>query len=526
MSRGGQFRTVKTPKVRRNKMNMSHERRLTADPFWLYPVLLEMCIPGDTWKLSNEMIVRMNPLVAPMMHEINAYVHYYFVPFRLLWDQWEDYITGGRDGKFTADLPLWHPDTSGQAPDWTVGSLWDYMFGHALPTLDQDEPAKYPLAFPLRAYNLIWNEYYRDQNIVEELDINLQDTVNKGLLRRAWQKDYFTSALPWQQRGIAPAISLSDDLHLEYPLTPNDYMVGPATQYVFERRDGTSTTGYFGVGDSTISATGTADRLKAYLDSAKLASGSQPSFDVSELRLVFQLQKFLERNARSGARYVEFLKAHFPAWPRDDRLNRPEYIGGSKTPIIVSEVLQTSSSDGTSPQGNMAGHGISADRTYCGTYRVQEHGLILGLLSFLPKAMYQQGIDRQWLVESKYDFYFPEFSALSEQAIFTPEIYNVSPAPVDNVFGYQGRYDEYRFRRSMVHSLFRTDFQHWHMGRVFATAPSLNYNFIYPSIAEIESLKRVMAVPTEPMFLVALGNRNTAIRPMPWIAEPGLIDHF
>lgn len=524
---GGQFKTVRVPKVRRNKMDMSNEKRLTADPFFLYPIMLEKCIPGDVWRIANEIVVRMNPLVAPIMHQISAFVHYFFVPFRLLWEQWEQWITGGEDGKFTADLPLWNTAISGFNAQ--KNSLWDYCFGHALGVAPFDNIIKYPQVWPLRAYNLIWNEYYRDQNIIPKKDINVQQhqPLYPGLHKRAWEKDYFTSLLPWQQRGDAPALPVSGMLSLTFP----DLLTGAGNnitantwQYKASGQQGGI---LFGIDTTSNNAMGLMYQVKDYLETGKADLSQASTFDVADLRLAFQIQKFLERNARAGSRYVEFLRAHFPAWPRDDRLNRPEYIGGSKTPIVVSEVLQTSSTDGTSPQGNMAGHGISADRTFCGKYRVQEHGLIMGLLSFLPKPMYQQGIDRQWLGRTRYDEYFPEFSALSEQAVYREELFNYGSTPADtNVIGYQGRYDEYRFRRNMVHGQFREEFNFWHMGRIFGSPPELNADFIYPTDDEIAEIKRVLAVPTEPMFLVAFGNLNVAIRPMPWIAEPGLIDHF
>lgn len=541
--RGGQFKTVKTPKVRRNKMDMRNEKRLTADLFWLYPIMLEQCIPGDFWKIGNEMVIRMNPLVAPLMHEINAYVHYFFVPYRLLWDDWEKWITGGEDGKFTADIPLasvvqgnvvWEP---GPATNfWEPTTLYDYLFGMTYDSANPQTRIKDAIAFPIWAYNLIWNEYYRDQNIIPEVDKKAYSQggfpeipMYAGLRKRAWEKDYFTSLLPWQQRGDAPALPISGLASLQFPnlLTGATSDLGTAGTIWQWKGSGQNGGAVSAIDTSGLNAYNEALNLRAYLNSGKADLSAASTFDVSDLRLAFQIQKFLERNARSGSRYVEFLRAHFPAWPRDDRLNRPEYIGGSKTPIVISEVLQTSSSDSTTPQGNMAGHGISADRTYCGSYRVQEHGLIMGLLSFLPKAMYQQGIDRQWLVRTKYDFYFPEFAALSEQAVYREELYNYVPGTADtHVLGYQGRYDEYRFRRSMIHGQFRDVLDYWHMGRKFASPPELNRDLIYPNNAEIYALKRVLAVPSEPMFLVAFGNNNTAIRPMPWMAEPGLIDHF
>lgn len=526
--RGAQFKTVRTPTVRRNKMDMRNEKRLTCDPFFLYPVMLEKVLPGDKWNIGNEMVIRMNPLVSPMMHEINAYVHYFFVPFRLLWDDWEDFITGGRDGKFTAELPRWTRQEYGVTFDASPGSLWDYFFGQTL--LPNQDCIKWPEKWPLLAYNFIWNEYYRDQNILEEIPLDelKVEPMGQGLRKRAWSKDYFTSLLPWQQRGDAPALPISGVVSMLLPSQLPNVASGQASFFGAFRETVSGNPQYAlqGVGTNAQEATDYANAVRSFLTSMKVDLSNASTFDVSDLRLAFQIQKFLERNARAGSRYVEFLKAHWPAWPRDDRLDRPEYIGGSKTPIVVSEVLQTSSTDTTSPQGNMAGHGISADRTFCGSYRVQEDGLIMGLLSFLPKSLYSQGIDRQWLMDNRYDWPFPEFSALSEQAVFTEELYNVAPAPQDTVIGYQGRHDEFRFRRNMVHGLFHTDFQHWHMGRVFDTPPQLNESLVYPTNDEIQAIKRVMAVPTEPMFLVAFGNNNTAIRPMPWIAEPGLIDHF
>jgi len=517
--KGAQFKTVKGPRIQRNKFDLSHERRMSADMFTLTPVLCDMCIPGDKWRIGNEIIIRMNPLVAPIMHEIKCYVHYYFVPFRLLWDQWEKYITGGKDGKFTADLPRW--DTGSR----DIGSLWDYCGMNTL--LPGQYVIKNPLVFPRRAYNMIYNEYYRDPNITDELDLDWIDANEKDLHTRCWGKDYFTSLLPWQQRGEAPAIPLQGEISAIFNgiffdgnnsgnsngtnIPANNYVRAP-----FGVTGGPYSSQQWNVWNQNI-------RDSLNINTINMEDAT--TFDVSDLRLAFQIQKFLERNARTGHRYPEFLKAHFPAWPRDDRLQRPEYIGGSKTPIVISEVLQTSSTDATTPQGNMAGHGLSADRTFVSTYNVQEHGLIMGIMSIMPKAMYSQGIDRVWLAETKYDFYFPEFANLSEQAVYTEEIYNIGPAPVDKVTGYQSRYDEYRYKRDTIHGLFRTDFKHWHMAREFANAPTLNIDLVRPNSVEKQSLKRILAVPSEPMFLITFGNRLHVTRPMPFMAEPGLIDH-
>ena len=505
--KGAQFKHVKNPFIRRNKFDLSHERRMSADMFLLTPVLCDMVIPGDKWRIGNEIVIRMNPLVAPIMHQINVFVHYYFVPFRLLWEYWEDFITGGRDGKFTADLPLWSNGSRG------IGSLWDYC---GFNTLNPGQSViRNPLVFPRRAYNMIYNEYYRDPNITDPVDLDWINLETADLHVRCWEKDYFTSMLPWQQRGDPPALPISGTSSAVFPMPFNDGTgfalgnigVSPGGGNRFYGRDAS-----------------VASILRNALNNNTVNLSNASTFDVSDLRLAFQIQRFLERNARTGSRYVEFLRAHFPAAPRDDRLQRPEYIGGSKTPIVVSEVLQTSESQST-PQGNMSGHGLSADRTYINTYNPQEDGVIMGIMSIMPRTMYSQGIDRVWLKETKYDWYFPEFANLSEQAVYTEELYNFGPPPIDKVVGYQGRYDEYRYKRNTVHGLFRTDFKHWHLGREFANAPTLNVDLVRPNASERNSMKRILAVPSEPMFLITFGNRLHVTRPMPFMAEPGLIDH-
>ena len=253
------------------------------------------------------------------------------------------------------------------------------------------------------------------------------------------------------------------------------------------------------------------------------------TFNVSDLRLAFQIQKWMERNARAGARYTESLKAHFGVSNGDDRLQRPEYIGGCKFPIIVSEVVQTSSTVAGSPQGKLAGKGLTAGGQEAGRYNCTEHGWIIGIMSIMPVAMYSQGIDRQYLRRSRYDYYTPEFANLSEQAIERAEIY-ASGVEAENrtIFGYQGRFDEMRTKRNMVTGLFRTDYDYWHLGREFSAAPELNENFLVMDSktgGAANPYKRIFAVPSEPGFIAHITNVVKAIRPMPIQSEPGLIDH-
>lgn len=486
----------------RSVFDLSYEKKLTCDMGQLIPVMCDEVVPGDMFEIANQMIIRMMPLVAPMMHEVNAYVHYFFVPYRLLWSDWENFITGGVDGNNASVLPRWSPGNT------AIGSLWDYL---GFPVAVSPTGAL-PIDFPRRAYAKIYNQYYRDETLVSEVA-----ETNENILIRAWTKDYFTSALPWQQRGTAPALPISGITHAIFPTssfegsgsTTDGVMSGPISAGVNKIR--------FSGGNYATAIT----NVKNALDANTVDLSSASTFNVADLRLAFQVQKWLERNARAGARYTEFLRAHFGVAPKDERLQRPEYIGGAKYPVIVSEVLKTSTTDATSPQGNMAGHGLTVGQEYIAKYHAEEFGLIMGILSVMPKPAYQQGVNRQWLRRTRYDFYSPEFANLSEQAIERAEVY-ASGVESENrtIFGYQGRYDEMRVKDSQVCGLMRTDFNSWHLGRIFASAPLLNQSFI-----ECVPAKRIFAVQNQPGLLVNVGNKIRAVRPLPIESDPGLIDH-
>ena len=259
---------------------------------------------------------------------------------------------------------------------------------------------------------------------------------------------------------------------------------------------------------------------KTLLDDNTVNLSSATTFNVNDLRLAFQIQRWMERNARAGSRYTEFLKAHFGVSPRDERLQRPEYIGGSKAPIIFSSTSNICDSITTHSQGNLAGHGIGISSKFCGKYHVKEYGLIMGIMSVMPKPVYQQGINRQWLRRTKYDFYFPEFAHLSEQAIHNCELYISHSTDDSGTFGFQGRYDEMRYKPSMVCSKMRSTYDTWHLARQFGSLPLLNDSFL-----QCVPRKDCFAVNTEPGLIVSFGNVIKAYRPIPISAEPGLIDH-
>jgi hypothetical protein len=474
--------------------NLSYEKKFDADLGKLIPVAMEEVVPGDVFVLGNNVTVRYNPLMAPLMHEVNVYTHYFFVPNRILDENWEDFITGGPDGQNDYALPRWIPESN------DLYSLWDYL--GLPPNIDPD--GAYPLDYPRRAYNLIYNEYYRDENLIPEVDLD-----NEEILNRAWEKDYFTSALPWQQRGIAPALPITGSTNANFLGTISNGTVD-AGQVGFR------STGGMYVSDSR------ATKAKEWFDNNVVDFEDAITFDVNDLRLAFQIQKWMERNARAGVRYTEFLKAHFGVAPRDERLDRPEYIGGSKNGVVISEVLQTSATDDQpTPQGNLAGHGISYGGTKIGTYRVKEYGWIVGLLSVMPRTAYQQGINRQYLRKTRFDFYSPEFANLSEQGILMAELYATNNEADNNeIFGFQGRYNEMRYRENQIAGALRTTLNYWHYGRVFANKPQLNEDFI-----SANPRKDMLAVPTEKALIINYANIIKAIRPMPFISEPGLIDH-
>lgn len=483
----------------RSVFDLSYEKKLTCDMGQLIPVMCDEVVPGDVFTIGNEIVLRFQPLVAPIMHEVNIFVHYFFVPYRLLWSDWENFITGGVDGQNASVLPRWSPTNT------AMYSLWDYL-GFPLSTVPL---GALPLAFPMTAYNLIYNQFYRDETLQAAISL-----TNESIKNRCWEKDYFTSALPWQQRGTAPALPISGTTHAVWD-SSHFLSTNPTTPFNVIVEGGDASSPQVRVLDTEGIA-----NLKNMFQANTVDLSGATTFNVSDLRLAFQIQKWMERNARAGARYTEFLQEHFGVSPRDERLQRPEYIGGSKSSVVVSEVLQTSQT-GTTAQGNMAGHGLAADRAFVAKYRAEEYGLIMGIMSVMPRSAYSQGIDRQWLRKTRYDFYSPEFANLSEQAIIRAEIYADGVAADNNtVFGYQGRYDEMRVKRNMVTAEMRTTFNYWHLGREFGSAPLLNDTFVtcIPS-------KRIFADQVDPGLIVNFGNLIKAARPMPIESDPGLIDH-
>lgn len=536
----------------RSVFDLSHQIKFDGDMGKLYPVLVEDCVPGDVFNIGNQVVIRFHqPLFAPLLHEVNAYVHYYFVPYRILWadgklwygrdgstahtGSWEGFLSGGKNGTVVTALPYDGGYGSGNIANVVRGSLYDFLYGVTNEQLGGAlTGSDAPVIFPRLAYHRIYNEYYRDETLIDEK--GLQNAV----LVRAWEADYFTKALPWRQRGTAPAIPVAGMTTADFDFLGTDNLGGKVQtpsgeQVTFDSASGVRalsdiaravTSGNWADAnlDANINDLSRFNTMFSNRNSVDLSLGT--SVDMSSLRELVQTQKWLERHARGGMRYTEMLRAHFGLSPRDDRLDRPEFIGGSKQPVIFSEVLQTSQSD-TTPQGHLAGHGISASGQRVTKYRVQEFGCIIGLLSVMPRTEYQQGFDRMWLKDTKYDYVWPEFAHLSEQPVYVEEIYAQNTAAGRNrvVFGYQGRYNEYRYRRSRVAGTLASDatgsLDYWHLARQFSSEPGLNEAFV-----SCNPRDDIYPVPSAPGFIVQVGNNVKVARPLPFIPEPGLIDHF
>lgn len=518
---------IKVRKPKKSKFDLSHERKLSFNMGELVPILVQDVMPGDSFRVSSEQMMRLAPMIAPMMHRVNTYMHFFFVPNRLVWNEWERFITGG-DGNTPGDvgLPPVFPTvtvgevTAGQGGinHFDVGSLADYMgvptWTPPTPGVDATSPQLIS-ALPFRAYQLIWDEYYRDQDIQQKIIALDAAIFNSGpvsgnnyallltMRKRAWEKDYYTSARPFAQKGGAVGI-------------PFEYA---DTSYLFKTDGSPVTTAgplNTGAADNQLRAGATSDT--AHIENIeRLAT-------INEFREANALQRFLEKLARSGNRYIEYIKSIFGETSSDSRLQRPEYLGGGRAPIVISEVLSTfDNTTGGLPQGNMSGHGISVGNTNGFTQQFNEHGYIIGIISVLPRTGYQQGLPKHWSRRDQLEFPIPDFAHLGEQAVLNKELYidydDAVPANNEATFGYQSRYSECKFTNSTSHGDFRTTLAFWHMDRIFASRPGLN-----PSFIESDPTLRIFAItdPDLDHIWCMVYNHVSAVRPLPYHGTPSL----
>jgi len=484
--------------VKRYKHSLSNTKLLSCDMGELVPIGLTEVLPGDSIQQATNALVRASPLLAPVMHPVDIRIHHWFVPHRLVWEDWEDFITGGPDGMDDSVFPtIAMPADTGFA----VGSLADYL---GVPTGVPPGTSMLDVsALPFRGYAMIFNEWYRDQDLVSPLAIDLSSgadsTTSLALQNCAWEKDYFTSSRPWEQKGPAITVPLGTradvvgiavNNNVTYPLTEaskKDTLGDPATAGNYQALGSTDNIYLKGQG------AGDTD-LDIYAD---LTNASAVTVNV--LREALALQRYEEARARYGSRYTEYLQ-YLGVKSSDARLQRPEYLGGGQNALQLSEILQTAA-DGSNPVGTLRGHGISSMRSNRFRRFFEEHGYVFTLMSIRPKTIYATGLFRHWNRRTKEDFWQKELEHIGQQAVLVKEVYAAadgSPLGPNDDFGFQDRYDEYRRQESSIGGEFRTtDLNFWHMARIFASDTALNEDFI-----KCVPTERTFAVPSKDVFYV------------------------
>lgn len=528
MHTGHTFSQVSRAEIQRSSFDRSSGLKTTIDAGLLIPIFADEVLPGDTYSLNSTIFGRLSTPLRPVMDNLFANTFFFFVPNRLLWSNWQRFM--GEQDNPTDSVDFLVPQITSPAGGYTELSIYDY-FG--IPT---KIAALSHSALWLRAYNLVWNQWFRDQNLQNSVTVPLGDGPDTPgtyvLLRRGKRHDYFTSSLPWPQKGSAVSIPLGTTA----PITGLGIPSGSAFVASGGNVFGTSAAGDMAAG-VPIAASGTSvlamrgaavgpgsgsNRPQVFADLSNATAAT-----INQLRQAFQVQKLHERDARGGTRYTEIVRSHFNVVSPDARLQRAEYLGGGQTSINVHQVPQTAPTvSGSTPQGNLAAYGIASGSGHGFSKSFTEHGVILGLLSVRADLNYQQGLNRMWSRRTKLDFYWPALAHIGEQAVLQKEIFATGTAADDGAWGYQERYGEYRYKPSIVTGLMRsnsaTPLDSWHLAQNFAAAPALNAAFIVdnPPIA------RIVAVPAEPNFIFDIFHSLRCARPMPVYGVPGLIDHF
>ena len=508
---------MRVPKadIQRSVFNRDHGLKTTFDAGYLVPIFYDEALPGDTFTMRATGFGRLATPVNPFMDNLYIETFFFAVPYRLIWSNWEKFC-GEQDNPDDSTDYLVPTVTT------TVGeeTLYDYLgipTGIAL-TFNN---------FAGRAYNLIWSEWFRDQNLQDSITVDTGDgpdtASNYVLQKRGKRHDYFTSCLPWPQKGdavnlplggTADVVSTQQDIRFSGPGF-TDQTLRKATQ----SGDGNKLyLNYPSTGDSAVYF-GSQTGLEADLSGATAAT-------INELREAFQIQKLYERDARGGTRYTEIVQSHFGVVSPDARLQRPEYLGGGKDRIQVNPISQTSSTDATTPQGNMSAFATAAFSGHGFSKSFTEHSVVIGMACVFADLNYQQGLHRNFSRQTRWDFYWPALAHIGEQAVLNKEIYAQGTSADDDVFGYQERFAEYRYKPSQITGKMRstsaTSLDNWHLAQEFSALPVLNSSFI----EENPPVDRVIAVTSEPHLLLDMHFDLKCARPMPTYSVPGLIDHF
>lgn len=558
-----QFVELPKTSIPRSVFNRSHGHKTAIPVGKLIPFFVDEVLPGDTFNLKTALLARLSTPIVPFMDNLYIRTFYFFVPNRLIWEHWEA-MNGDQKSGPTASTDYMVPEgnisfSSGGIP---IGSIGDYM---GLPT-GLSSGSLMVSELPLRAYSLIWNEWFRSEDLQDAVNIDKNtgrlfvgdsSITSSNSNNVVWYQnspisvakfhDYFTSALPWPQKGPGVEISLGssvpvdfgDSFGLEVSGTPT-YKVGSNSTVRnlsvinIETSGSVTTTSRNALG---FTQTNGADNgnvtwvnpgISLNTEGATVDLSQSTPISINDLRQAFQIQKLYERDARGGTRYTEILRSHFGVVSPDARLQRPEYLGGGKSRINVNPVQQTSSTDESSgtPQGNLAAYAVGFDSRHCFTKSFVEHGWIIGLVCVQSDLTYQQGLNRMWSRKARFDYYWPVFAHLGEQAILNKEIYAQGNEQDDEVFGYQERYAEYRYFPSLITGQLRstssTPLDVWHLAEKFETLPKLNSTFIQ----DATPIERVVAVTDEPPIILDAWFDMKCVRPMPVYSTPGLVDHF